>query len=182
MGDFIFDSNQKFFFSQAEYDYVIPPIECDSKELIEVEIDKVPLFTSPNVFGLHTNAEISYFSNSVKELWLNMLLMQTSDGGADGGFDRTEYISKVASDIQEKLPELFDIFNIKKKFEVPSPTQIVLLQELERFNSLLELMMHSLKDLQRALVGEIGMSQALDELANCMFKGFVPPNWLKRAP
>lgn len=75
MGDFIFDSNQKFFFSTAEYEYVIPGIECDNKELIDVEIDKVPLFTSPNVFGLHTNAEISYFSNSVKELWMNMLLM-----------------------------------------------------------------------------------------------------------
>lgn len=75
MGDFIFDTNQKFFFSQSEFDYVIPPIEADTKELIEVEIDKIPLFTNPNVFGLHTNAEIQYFSNSVKELWLNMLLM-----------------------------------------------------------------------------------------------------------
>jgi len=66
---------------------------------------------------------------------------------------------------------LFDIFNIKKKFEVPAPTQIVLLQELERFNVLLELIISSLTDLKRALVGEIGMSSALDDLANCMFKG-----------
>lgn len=80
------------------------------------------------------------------------------------------------------MPEIFDIFNIKKKFEVPSPTQIVLLQELERFNALLSLMVISLKDLKRALVGEIGMSQALDDLANCMLKGFVPPQWLKIAP
>jgi dynein heavy chain len=67
------------------------------------------------VFGLHSNAEIQYFSNSVKELWLNMLLMQTSDGGGAGGINREEYIAKVAQDIQAKLPEEFDIFNIKKK-------------------------------------------------------------------
>ena len=58
----------------------------------------------------------------------------------------------------------------------------MLLQELERFNILLELMQQSLLDLQRALVGEIGMSQQLEELGNCIFNGFVPPMWLKIAP
>lgn len=113
-GDFIFDTNQKFYFSQAEFDYVIP-YEAETIELIEQEIDKIPLFTNPGVFGLHSNAEIQYFSNSVKDLWLNMLLMQTSEGGDAGGINREEYISKVAAEIQNKLPELFDIFNIKKK-------------------------------------------------------------------
>lgn len=40
----------------------------------------------------------------------------------------------------------------------------------------------SLTDLKRALVGEIGMSAALDDLATCIFKGFVPPQWLRFAP
>jgi len=83
MGDFIFDSNQKFFFSQADFNYIIPQ-EADSKELIEIEVEKIPLFTNPGVFGLHSNAEIQYFSNAVKELWANTLMMQTSDGGGAG--------------------------------------------------------------------------------------------------
>ena len=69
-------------------------------ELINVEIDKIPLFTNPAVFGLHSNAEIQYFSNSVKELWENTLLMQTSDGEESGeGMNREEFIAKVASDL-----------------------------------------------------------------------------------
>jgi len=181
MGDFIFDTNQKFFFSTSDFDYVIP-YEAENKEMIEQEIDKIPLFTNPNVFGLHSNAEIQYFSNSVKELWTNVLSMQVSEGGGGDGMNREDYIAKVAQDIQDKLPEEFDIFNIKKKFDVPSPTQIVLLQELERFNILLTLMRSSLVDLKRALVGEIGMSQALDDLSNCIFNGQVPPDWLRKAP
>ena len=58
----------------------------------------------------------------------------------------------------------------------------MLLQELERFNQLLDVMQQSLMDLQRALVGEIGMSQTLEELANCIFNSFVPPLWLRKAP
>lgn len=43
-------------------------------------------------------------------------------------------------------------------------------------------MQQSLLDLQRALVGEIGMSAVLEELSNCIFNGFVSPMWLLKAP
>ena len=43
----------------------------------------------------------------------------------------------MAKDIKEKLPEEFDLYAMQKQIEVPSPTQIVLLQEVERFNKLL---------------------------------------------
>jgi dynein heavy chain len=123
MGDFIFDSNQMFFFSRADFLYQIPGFETNTIELIQAEIEKIPLFTNPSVFGLHSNAEIQYFSNSVKELWNNVLLMQTSDGGGGaGGVNKEEHIAKVATDIQAKLPVEFDIFNIRKKFETPTPT------------------------------------------------------------
>jgi len=53
--------------------------------------------------------------------------MQTSDSSASGGINREEYIENVASDIQSRLPEIFDYFNIKKQYEIPSPSQVVLL-------------------------------------------------------
>jgi dynein heavy chain len=161
---------------------MIPP--STNMEEFLLAIDEIPLFTSPGVFGLHSNAEISYFTNSAKDLWFNTLKMQTSDGGSSGAVNKEEYIEKVAQDIYDKLPEVFDIYNIKKNkdYETPQPTQIVLLQELERFNILLETLATSLFDLQRALVGEIGMSATLDELANCIFNGFVPPSWKLKAP
>jgi len=124
-GDFIFDTNQKFYFSRSGYDYSVPNL--DTLEEYMESIEEIPLFTSPNVFGLHTNAEIIYFTNYAKSLWKNMLEMQTSDSAAEGGMDRDSYITGVAVEIESKLPELFDVYNIKKKFEVPSPTQVVLL-------------------------------------------------------
>jgi len=65
---------------------------------------------------------------------------------------------------------------------VPSPTQIVLLQEIERVNILIIRMLTSLKDLKRALLGEIGMSQELDVLSTQLFNGLLPAMWAARAP
>lgn len=81
------------------------------------------MFTAPGVFGLHSNAEIQYFSDAAKGLWDNILGMQTSDGGSGGGVNREEIITQIADDIQTKtLPEVFDEYNIRKSFDVPSPT------------------------------------------------------------
>jgi dynein heavy chain len=58
----------------------------------------------------------------------------------------------------------------------------VLLQELDRFNILLEVMHASLADLAKALVGVIGMSESLETLGNSLFNGFVPDMWKGKAP
>jgi hypothetical protein len=48
--------------------------------------------------------------------------MQVSDGAAAGGVNKEEVIETTASDIQAKLPELFDYLNIKKSIETPTPS------------------------------------------------------------
>ncbi len=58
----------------------------------------------------------------------------------------------------------------------------MLLQELERWNRVLEVMSGSLKDLQRALTGEIGFSAALEELATSLFNGKLPGMWAALNP
>jgi dynein heavy chain, axonemal len=37
------------------------------------QINELPIINSPSVFGLHSNAEITYFSNAAKSLWDNLL-------------------------------------------------------------------------------------------------------------
>jgi dynein heavy chain len=51
------------------------------------------MFTSPGVFGLHSNAEIQYYTSAAKELWLNIIELQTSDGGGGGGINREDLIT-----------------------------------------------------------------------------------------
>lgn len=44
-GDFIFDSNQKFYFSRVNYDYVVPNLENLEQHMESIE--GIPIFTSP---------------------------------------------------------------------------------------------------------------------------------------
>lgn len=74
----------------------------------------------------------------------------SASGESSGSISRDEYISQVAQDIQSKLPTLFDLDVIRKNFGTDvSPTSVVLLQELERFNKLVVRMQRSLAELQR---------------------------------
>lgn len=48
---------------------------------------------------------------------------------------RDDFIAKIATDIQQNLPDQFEMDKIKRKFGINvDPTTVVLLQELERFN------------------------------------------------
>merc|ERR1711916_320990 len=89
----------------------------------------------------------------------------------------------VSRDVESKVPKEMDIMAISKQLgEVRTPCQIVLMQELERWNILVNFMSRMLSDLQKALVGEIGMSDDLDRLGNDLFNGYLPQMFRRYVP
>lgn len=193
MGDFLFDDCQKFNFSTVGFDYQLPAWgELDQYTQM---IETLPLTNSPAVFGLHPNAEIGYYTNAVKSMWLDLISLQPRRAAGGEGMSREDYISSTAKDIYSKIPiesmdiGSFDLLQTRarllrrnKSEDTVTPCQVVLLQELERWNALVKRMASSLLDLQRALVGEIGMSDELDALGDSLFNGFLPAMWRRLAP
>lgn len=82
-------------------------------------------------------------------MWLKLVELQPQTAGDSGGISREEFIAKIASDIQTKLPPLFDVDRVRKNIGEITPTTVVLLQELDRFNVLIKKMSTSLINLQR---------------------------------
>jgi len=98
-------------------------------------------------------------------------------------------MEKVAKEIIEVSPDIFDTFKIQAEIIAANdeggnatPSQVVLFQELDRFNILLEKMLGTLKLLLKALVGEVGMSPELDEVGKSLFNANLPDSWRKKAP
>jgi dynein heavy chain len=157
-------------------------------------VESLPLTNSPAVFGLHPNAEIGYYSSAVKSMWINLISLQPRRAAGGVGMSREDLIGTTARDIYSKIPlqsmdvGSYDLLQIRvillkrNNTEIITPCQVVLLQELERWNNLVKKMAGSLADLQRALVGEIGMSDDLDALGDSLFNGFLPQMWKKLCP
>ena len=81
MGDFIFDTFQPFhFYHNQEVDYVIPP--DGTRDSYMEYIETLPLANTPEVFGLHTNAEIGYFTRAAKAMWTQLMELQPQTGEA----------------------------------------------------------------------------------------------------
>ncbi|XP_078713472.1 dynein axonemal heavy chain 10 [Lampetra fluviatilis] len=182
LGDFLFDSFQMFhFFCNSETDYRLPP--DGPKDAYIAEVESLPLANTPEVFGLHSNAEIGYYTQAVRAMWRHLVDLQPQTGETGSGVSRDEFISGVARDIQARLPLPFELGQTRKQLgAVLSPTAVVLLQEMQRFNALLQRMARSLAELQRALAGEVGMSGELDEVARALFNGTIPAIWRRLAP
>jgi len=177
MGDFLYDDNVKFFFSRAGFDY-----ELHSKGNVAsycAQIVGLPINQSPAVFGLHANAEINYFINSAKENYEGLMAMQTGQASEGSGLSRDDLIEGTATGLQKAIPA--DELKFHKD-TTPTPLEVVLLQEIERYEELVTRMVGNLKDLKRALKGEIGMSQSLDELGTSLFNSQLPGAWAKLAP
>lgn len=80
---------------------------------------------------------------------------------------------------QHDLIIVREILKERNALRPPTPPQVVLLQELERWNFLVIRMAGSLEDLGKALVGEIGMSDVLDALGDALFNGRFPDLYRK---
>lgn len=174
MGDFLFDKNREFFFAQSkDFSYRLP--KQMNLEGYFNYLNEIPIINNPDIFGLHPNAEITYFTNAAKLMWDNLISMQTTSASASTGVNKDEYVEGVASDIQAKIPVPYDVLAFRKEAGIEiSPTKVVLFQELERFNRLIVRIKETLKNLKRALKGEIGMNSDLDDISFSLFNGFLP--------
>lgn len=95
---------------------------------------------------------------------------------------REEVIATTAHSIQEKLPPLFDVEAVSMAYPVSyhESMNTVLVQEVIRYNSLLEVIHKTLPELQKALKGLVVMSSELEEMSNSLFNDQIPTIWVDR--
>ena len=134
------------------------------------------------MFGLHSNATISKDQFETTTLFASILLTQAqSSGGGGGEKSKDQTMFDVAADIYEKLPDNFSLELAQVKYPVKwsESMNTVLQQEIQKYNRLLETIRPSLKNVQRAVKGEVVMSARLEAVGNSLFFGDVPELWLK---
>lgn len=147
--------------------YCIAPGEKD--DYIEY-IRSLPLNPKPEAFGLHNNAEITTSQIMTQNLLDSMIAMQPKTS-AGKGKSREEIIGDQCKFLHSKSPQPFDLDFIQKKYPTSYEESMntVLLQECVRYNKLLKDMQVQLPLIQRALLGEVTMSEELEKMATAIF-------------
>ncbi|KAK7469837.1 hypothetical protein BaRGS_00036166 [Batillaria attramentaria] len=105
------------------------------------------------------------------------LTPQTSSGGGESKEDK---VMDLAAGIYKQIPENIDYDATAKLLSVdPCPLNVVLLQEIQRYNVLLNEIRRSLVDLEKGIQGLVVMTMELEVVFNSLFEGRVPPSWEK---
>ncbi|KAJ1514425.1 Dynein heavy chain 5, axonemal [Coelomomyces lativittatus] len=160
--------------------YTIPQLK--TIEEYRNSIETLPLIDSPEVFGLHPNADISCQTKQSQAMLETILSIQPKDSGTGSGETREDVVKRIANDLLAKLPEDFDKNRVKeclKKQGGPKPLNIFLGQEVDRMQAVLTLARTDLQDLKLAIDGTIIVSAQLQQALDALYDARVPATWAK---
>ncbi|KAL0235251.1 hypothetical protein GEMRC1_001833 [Eukaryota sp. GEM-RC1] len=145
-------------------------------------IQNLPSYhSSPEVFGLHSNAQIVNARHDTFSLLdLSLSLQPRSTGGASGPVVSVE---SVAEGILNFLPAVYNIEEVGVKYPLSylKSMNTVLVQELMRFNGLISVIKSTLSELLKALKGVVVMSAELDQVCSSLLANKVPSMWADKA-
>jgi dynein heavy chain len=159
-------------------EYGVPAITKQTEAIAFLK--NLPLNPHPNVFGLHENADITSAINETDTLFANMVSMSQS-GGAKGaaGTSKEDIVTMKANDILARIPASLNVAEAAAKYPVlyNESLNTVVVQEVIRFNRLLETVNKSLKDVLKAMKGIVVMSESLELISTSVFNNQVPDAW-----
>ncbi|XP_036378537.1 dynein heavy chain 5, axonemal, partial [Megalops cyprinoides] len=145
-------------------------------------IDTLPLVDSPEVFGLHPNADITYQTNMANETLSTIVNIQPKDSGSGGGETREAAVLRLADEMLEKLPPDYIPHEVKARLQIMGlfqPMNIFLRQEIDRMQRIIGRVRSTLTDLKLAIDGTIIMSEDLRDALDNMYDARIPRLWHK---
>uniref|UniRef100_A0A8C8ED16 Dynein axonemal heavy chain 5 n=1 Tax=Otus sunia TaxID=257818 RepID=A0A8C8ED16_9STRI len=169
--------SEKFCFYK---DYVIPKGKTVEDYLQYIE--QLPVIDTPEVFGLHPNADITYQTNLANETLSTIVSIQPKDSSTGGGETREAVVQRLADEMLEKLPPDYNPHEVKaqlQKMGSIQPLNIFLRQEIDRMQHVLARVRTTLTDLKLAIDGTIIMSEELQDALDNMYDARIPKLWFR---
>jgi dynein heavy chain len=146
-------------------------------------VNMIPNNDHPEAFGQHPNGDIASQIKETRLLFDTLLSLQPQVTGGSSKANKKsteEEVMELSTKVLDSLPSKIDYEGTVKIFsEDNSPLKVVLLQEIERYNILLDEIRQSLVDLQKGIQGLVVMSSELEEIFKCILEARVPNSWQK---
>jgi len=183
--------------SSKVFPYVIPA--CDTLEAYRTHISELPSHDSPELFGLHVNADLTYGTNEALYILNTISETQPKESGVvKGGLTREETVFNKADELLALMPRAYKDDEVRESIRKRSrlenefvlgyrpeekvdgfsiPLNIFLYQEITRLNRTVSNVRQTLNDLKSAIQGEIIMTPELQAALNDVHNEKPPKHW-----
>lgn len=172
----------------GNFNYRIPNF-TDLEEYMSY-IAKIPDVDSPEVLGLHPNADLTFRFKEVAQL-LNTILdtQPKQQSGAEGsgigkGKSREDIVFSKCQELLENIPADYVEEEYEERiaalggFEVP--LNIFLYQEVQRLQAAIDKVRKTMEIVMQAIRGEVVVTAEIMDSINAIFDARVPKLWLYR--
>ena len=165
-----------------DFRYIIP----NGSELTKNRqfIESFPQLDSPEVFGLHPNADLTFRLSEVSGLLTSLAETQPKEGGGNGGGggeSREDMAHSKATELLKRLPEDYEEADTTAKIHALGgllvPLNSFLFQELQRLQAVIAKVRSTLTRLQCAIKGQVVMSDELQDALDKIPEAAVPRAW-----
>ena len=140
----------------------------------------LPENESPEILGLHKNTLLRKQIDEGNMLIFSLDILQKGSANITLQY-KLKNLEQIKSLAEEKLIKEFNVDDIKKKYPLKYEDCMnsVLIQEIMRYNLLLELIFKNLDECVKAFMGHMPLTDEIEEMASQLIKGQIPSSWIK---
>ena len=146
-------------------------------------IKMMPEIDTPEIFGLHPNADLTFRVKEVNQLFDTLSNTQPKGGGGGGdGMSREDIAAEKATELLSRMPEFYVEEEYKIKIQklggLGIPLNIFLYQEIQRLQAVIAKVSQMLKQMRLAINGEVVMTEELMDCISGIFEAKAPKDWI----
>lgn len=154
-------------------------------EAAKAHIGEMSLIDDPEVFGMHDNASLRFQQQSSHYVLLTVVSIQPRLVGSKSGGGPTpeDEVRRKCKEFESSMPSIIsrdeagpNTFTTLAN-GLPNSMSTVLSHELGKYNKLIERMMSTVLDMQKALQGLTVLSSDLDAMYSSLLSDQVPQLW-----
>jgi len=184
------------FCNNSLHTYNVP--DAETTEGVLTHVNKFPAHDTPEIFGLHTNADLTFGSSETIRILQTISDTQPKSAAKSGGKTREEIVYEKAEELLKECPDGYKDNLVRDQIRKRSkaenefvlgrrldekvdgfsiPLNVFLYQEVTRLNGRIGAVRKTFVEVMQAINGEIIMTPELQDALNAIHEAKPPRAW-----